>query len=343
MIIKNKNSKSSLNLGIELLRFFMCFWVILYHCFETNNIKIKKIIIFKRFHVPTFMFISFYYFYNNLNSRNIRKIKMRLIRNSIPYIIYPSIIWIFNNIQYLIFQSNRFKRKLTLIELIYQLAFGIKIYGIIWFNNILLLFILFFTLISLLFKTNFLLIFLIISILVYAFDYSNYTPIITKSYTWIFLGRVLGMFPISVTGLFLSSINIISKLKIDKYRNKAILICFLNILFLFKYDIFIIKRGYVYRSILFNIAAINFFIFFSLIPLEKITNKLVITFIKIITKYTGGIYYIHMIVKKKLDKQIDLINNKTVYGCIIIYLISYFICFIGITIFGKTIMRNLFC
>ena len=343
MIIKNKNSKSSLNLGIELLRIIMCFWVILYHCFDTNNKKIKKIIKFKRFHVPTFMFISFYYFYNNLNTRNISKIKMRLIRHSIPYIIWPTIIWIFNNIKYIIFQTNRFNRRLTLTELIYQLTFGIKIYGIIWFNNILLLFIIFFTLISLIFKKKFLLIFQIISILVYAFDYSKYRPKITKSYTWIFLGRVLGMFPISVTGLFLSSLNIISKLKIDKNRNKAILICFLNILFLFKYDIFIINRGYVYRSILFNIAAINFFIFFSLVPFEKIKNKFVITFIKIITKYTGGIYYIHMIVKKNLYKKIDLINNKTVYGCIIIYLISYFICFIGIIIFGKTIIRNLFC
>ena len=343
MIIKNKSSKTSLNLGIELLRFIMCFWVILYHCFDTNNKRIKKIIILKRFHVPTFMFISFYFFYDSLNSRNINKIRMRLIRLSIPYFIWPTIIWIFNNILYLIFQSNRFNRRLTLIELVYQLTFGIKIYGIIWFNNILLLFIIFFTLISFLFKNKFLLIFQIISILIYAFDYSGYRPIIKKTYTWIFLGRVFGMFPISVTGLFLSSLNIISKLKIDKIRSKAILISFLNILFLLKYDIFIIKKGYVYRSIIFNIAAINFFIFFSLVPFENIRNKFVNTFIRTITKYTGGIYYIHMIIRNILDKQIALINNKTVYGCIIIYLISYFTCFCGIKIFGKTIMKNLFC
>ena len=343
MIIKNKESKSSLNLGIELLRFIMCFWVILYHCFDTKNKRIKEIIINKRFHVPTFMFISFYFFYNSLNSRNINKIKARLIRLSVPYIIWPTIIWIFNNILYLIFQSNRYNRRLTLIELIYQLTFGIKIYGVVWFNNIVLLFIIFFTLISLLFKTKFLLIFQIISILIYAFDYSKYRRFFIKTYTWIFLGRVLGMFPISVAGLSISSLYIISKLKIDKKRNKAILICFLNIFFLFKYDIFIINKGYVYRSIIFNIAAINFFILFSLIPFENIRNKLIIFFIRTLTNYTGGIYYVHMIVKRNLNKQINLINNKTVYGCIIIYLISYFICFIGIKIFGKTIMRNLFC
>ena len=151
------------------------------------------------------------------------------------------------------------------------------------------------------------------------------------------------MFPISVTGHFLSSLNIISKLKIDKNRNKTILICFLNIFFLFKYDIFIINKGYVYRSIIFNIAAINFFILFSLIPFENIRNKLIIFFIRTLTNYTGGIYYVHMIVKRNLNQQINLINNKTVYGCILIYLISYSICFIGIKIFGKTIMRNLFC
>jgi len=148
------------------------------------------------------------------------------------------------------------------------------------------------------------------------------------------------MFPIAVTGLSFSSLNIISKL--EKLRIKAILISFLIIIFLFKYDIFVIKTGYLYRSIIFNIAAINLFILFSLIPFEKIKNNIIISIIINITKNTGGIYYIHAIVKANLYILIKSINYKTFFGCIIIYLISYFICFIGIKICGKTIFRNLF-
>ena len=170
--------------------------------------------------------------------------------------------------------------------------------------------------------------------------YSDYISKLPYQYSWIFFGRILGMFPIAVTSLSISSKNLLKKLKKNRY--KSILICFINIFFLIKYDIFIIKRGIVYSSILFNIAAINFFFAFSLIGFEKIENKNFIKIIKFITQYTGGIYYVHWIIKKNLEKIIMLINNKTFKGCIIIYFLSYIICCLGMKIFKKTKFKNLF-
>ena len=294
------------HLGIEILRVIMSFWVILYHCLKTNNKYLYKYILSKKFHVPTFMFISFYYFYQHLKLKNINKIKERILRLFIPYFIWPLFIWILNYY----FRYNRCNIKIYLIDLLYQLTYGFKVYGIIWFNGNLILFTIFFTIISLIFRKNYINILQFISIIIYMFNCSGYIPKISEQkLLWKFLGRILGMFPIAVAGLSISSMNLLIELK--KYRNRAIFICFMNIFFLIKYDIFIIKNGYVYRSILFIIAAINFFFGFALIDFNNINNR-IIKIIKYITKYTGGIYYIHMIVMKNLRKKIKVINNRTV-------------------------------
>ena len=162
-MLSSLKKKKNINLGVEILRVIMSFWVILYHCFRTNNENLNKIIIQKRFHVPTFMFISFYYFYQPLKIKDINKIKERLIRLFIPYIIWPLLIFISNHILYYFFP---YIRKLYLIDFIYQIVYGIRIYGIIWFNGNLIIFTIFFTIIYLIFKKYYIFILQIISILV---------------------------------------------------------------------------------------------------------------------------------------------------------------------------------
>jgi hypothetical protein len=63
---------------------------------------------------------------------------------------------------------------------------------------------------------------------------------------------------------------------------------------------------------------------------------------KHITNYTGGIYYLYIVVLNIFKNKILFIGNKTMFGGFTIYLISYFICFIGERIFGKTKLKNLF-
>ena len=69
--MKNKNNYKSLrrnkngiqkqyNLGIQLLRAILCFWVVSFHCMSRKN-KFVRIILKKHFHVPIFFIISFYY------------------------------------------------------------------------------------------------------------------------------------------------------------------------------------------------------------------------------------------------------------------------------------------
>ena len=84
---KYSKNKQIINLGIEILRMILCFWIITLH-FGGNNIQKYKILR-TLYHVPTFMLISFYFSYKTIISNDIIKYKNRLERLLIPYIIWP--------------------------------------------------------------------------------------------------------------------------------------------------------------------------------------------------------------------------------------------------------------
>ena len=86
------------NLGLEILRMIMSFWVIMFHFYKPKNEISINIIIKHSFHVPTFIIMSFYFLYPNLSQRNLDKIKNRLEKLIIPYIIYPFFFFFIQNL-----------------------------------------------------------------------------------------------------------------------------------------------------------------------------------------------------------------------------------------------------
>ena len=330
------------NLGIQILKMILCFWVVLLHTYSFSNKLIFEIFFQRRFHVPTFIIISFYFFYYNISQRNIMKIKRRFERLLFPYILIPLIIWVFNNLIYIFFKINRFKRKLSINILIYQLIFGRIYYNIFWYLFNLIFITLFFTIISFIFKKKFLLIFTIFLLISYLLQYSKYNFIFFNQYNdniKYSLGNIIEIIPFAVIGLLFGSINLIEKFK--KYRFKIIYLCFFNLYFLFKYHLFKNIKGFFYPGIIPGIGGIFLFILFSLIPLENIQNKTIISICKCISNYTGGIYYFHIIIRNYM-RILSKFITKSFYGSIVIYLINYLLCFIGIKIFGKTKLKYLF-
>ena len=156
---------------------------------------------------------------------------------------------------------------------------------------------------------------------------------------FIFKNKVMEIFPIAVIGISFGSINLKEKLK--RYRLKIIFLCFLNIFLLFKYHFIKNIEGFYFPGFKPCIGGIFLFIFFLLIPIEFIKSKYVFLIIKIISNYTGGIYYYHTIIRNYLRIHCFSIT-KHFYAIIIIYIINYLLCFIGIKIFGKTKLKYLF-
>jgi fucose 4-O-acetylase-like acetyltransferase len=89
----NKNINKKINYSLQLLRIILSFWVVIHHTYKYAY-KLHK----GKFHVPIFMIMSFYFYYNTLNIKSIIKIKYRFQRISIPYIIWPFLLFICNNI-----------------------------------------------------------------------------------------------------------------------------------------------------------------------------------------------------------------------------------------------------
>lgn len=337
ILISKKKSKT-IYLGLQLLKMLLCFWVVFIHIYKTQKPLLIKLFFQRKFHVPGFIIISFYFLYKIISKRDIDKAKQRLERLLIPYIIIPLIIWIINNLLYIYFHFNMFGRKLLFKELIYQYIIGYKFYLIFWFQFIILIITLFFFIITFAFNKHFLIIIQVLGFISYIFQYSGYNLKLFSKYNS--LGNIAEIIPNSVIGLSFGSINLIDILQ--KYRLRAILISYLFLYLLFKYNIFNTINGFFYPGMLHTFGGIFLFILFSLIPFENIKNRYIILTLKVITNYTGGIYYYHILIRDILVLKMDIIECKNIKVVIFIYLLSYFGCFIGSKIFGRTRLKYLF-
>lgn len=321
--MEEKNLNKNINYSIELLRLILSFWVVLHHCLK-NAYKIKG-----RFHVATFMIISFYYYYNTLKTKNINKINQRLQRIFIPYFVWPTYLYILNNLL-----------KLFLNDLVLQLIFGLNFYGVFYYLFILIFLTLLSTIISFLFNNSFFFIFQLSLIVAYIIQYSYLSLYFFKEYSDIIklsLGNIFELLPFAVMGITLRHFNIIQKLKKDK--EFAIFYSGLIIFLILKFDIFVNIEGYYYPGIMLNIGGICTFILFSLFSFK---NKKLIFLLKIITKFTGGIFYIHKFCFQILSQKILFIKNKTFLGSLVIYIISYITCYYGNKLSHKTKLKFLF-
>ena len=312
--MKDSKTYKKLNYSLELLRFILSFFVVIQHCYK--NILDKG-----RFHVPAFMITSFYFYYNTLKIKSINKIKQRFQRILIPYIIWPIFEFIINNILFKFYKFSQFDKILSLKDLLFQIIFGSNYHIIFYFQFNLILFTKLFTIISFIFKKSFIFIFQIILIVSYIFQYTNWNFNAFKGYSDIFkysLGHISELLPFAVGGLTLNYLNIIINLK--KFKGFAIFFITVIIVLILKFEIFVRIKGFWFPGIFFNIGGLCIFILFSLISFE---NRKLLFLLKIITKYTGGIYYIHLICFSFLRRKINFLKNKTFHGAIVTYIISY--------------------
>ena len=155
------------------------------------------------------------------------------------------------------------------------------------------------------------------------------------------LGRLDEVFPFATSGFTLASLGIINYLQ--KNKIKTIILCILIFFSLEIYHVFsILAEGIAYPGICLNVKSICLILCFSLFPSEIITKSNVSNIIIYITNYTAGEYYLHTLIYKYFKKLFKFIKQGTLFGCFIIYIICYFICFIGIKIVGKTKLKYLF-
>ena len=115
------------------------------------------------------MIISFYFTYKSFAFNNIIKIKKRLERLLIPYIIIPIIYLII----IIIFSTYYKNFKYIISDLLLQYITGYNFYVILWFIQMLILFNIIFGIIFLCFKNNHFCILQLLAILSYWLQYNE--------------------------------------------------------------------------------------------------------------------------------------------------------------------------
>lgn len=297
------------------------------------------------YHIPTFFLLSFFYTFNTLISFNINKIKGRFERIMIPYFSWSFIYWIFNIIYFYILKK---KCRHSLLDFLNNLVNGHIFNCALWFQNILILITIIFEIVILLLKNLYINALVLLGLLAYIFQYTGFNYRFFRynfsSHYRLTLGRFAEGFPIAVSGFYIASKNFTIILK---NNSRISIINFLIILiFITKFNVFSNIKTFKYGGIRLNIAGICIFFIFYLFPFRAIKNKFLINLIKQLTSFTGGIYFIHNLIGRGYILNIILsilkIKRKSLLECIIVFFISYIVCFYGIKFFGKTKFRHLF-
>ena len=334
-----KQKEKNINYGLALLKLILAFDVVKAHCLNANSTKNKIILYiigrYRNLHVPSFMFISFYFNYNGLISKTAIKTWKRFERLLIPYIFWPIIVYL---IRIIFCKYYNLEIPFTFKKLILQFILGQTIIGPLWFHFSLMITTLLFLIIIHIVTNNYLFVFHVFMIIAYFMQYSKINMDSFNNLSLPFkisINREIMIIPFAVTGFSFSSINIINHSK--SYRFKIIMFSIIIFAFLDYFNIFV--ELYEYSGIRRNISSICLFFTFSLFPFE---NYYIKTFIKYLTRYTAGIYYLHTTIDYYLRFYIQYARKGTFLGLLIIYIVTYSICYFGMMIFGKTKAKYLY-
>ena len=302
----NTSQKPLFNYGISLLRMLLSFSVVINHFYEhKKRIKFNNILFC---HIPTFFLISFYYTYKTLISNDLSKIKARLERLVIPYFSWCVISWIIFNINFYLFKE---KCPHSILSFLQNLLSG-RIYIVsLWFQNILILITLIIIIIIYIFKEKYILIFEFMILLSFYLQYSGINYYFFK-YHFISIyyntyGRIFEALPNALSGLFLSYFNFYNKIK--KNRNNIIFLSLYILIFFTKYNFDNQLLSFRYGGIRKNISAVSIFLIFLLIPFDDIKNEKIKKILFLMSSYTAGIYFIHILIGRSKSLKILLGNS----------------------------------
>ena len=339
---KGEPIKKNINVGVEILRVIYCFLVVIVHFGSGDIYKFSWKYI--DFYVTSFFLIAFYFSYNTFSSRYIPKVKERFWRLLYPYILWPIIVYIRQNF-YTLKQGHflgLFNKALAKRFYI-QFLLGNNIHGIMWFLFNLLFSSLFVCIIVFMFKSYHLYPLFVFFILNSIYNYYKLHGYFMASFPRSPIQHSFEImnetFIFAISGYTLGYFNI---LKLLKNLTKYIFIFFSPIFYIVRFhqEVFDKFPGF---NVIFNTLFISgLFIFFGTLPFDIINNRIVNKIFQILTRHTGGIYYIHTEAYDILINKYHLMYPRSTKSCVLVYVVSYIFCDIGTRIFKRWRLRYIF-
>jgi len=306
-IMENSNNKrniKNINYGIEILRTFMSYGIVLIHVTKKEKISCffftKFIYDWAIFYVPTFYIISFYFSFNILEKRNIKKIKDRLKKIFIPYFIWPIFFWFSDII--LNYKTITIDKRF-IISIINQLLIGSGYYTVLWFLFDMIMITCILVIIIFIFKNRYITIIgsLYLSLYLIRIDYEHFFDQFKTKRS---VKHIISSFMYSIIGLYFRKISIAEKLKDSNEKYLLLLIFFVTLV---KEKKNLLSISYGFNVIVIGLFSSWLFLFALSLNLNFILKFKIKNIIKQLTSYTGGIYYIHVGIRQMLFKYFKIL------------------------------------
>lgn len=286
------------NIGIELLRILLSIVVVMGH-FES-----KFFLFFSA--VPAFFFISFLFTENIFADRE--KLLPRMKRIIVPYLVWGV---------YFSIVDGCFRGDASISKFISQLLCGRGFCDVLWFQASLIIITIVFMCVYLWGREIALMMMLIMFVGSIALQYTGLNYRIFSwfpflyAYSW---GRIAEVLPYAICGIYFGYYRILDKLNNGKYLMIATLgiICFIIYV---SNLVDIVPAGFNYEGVFRIVFVVCFVGFFYLLPLERLPNSIQKVILHI-SRYTMGIYIMHMWVGNIIIKYLN-IPNKIVMGVVI--------------------------
>lgn len=316
------------NYGVSILKTLMCFVVVCCHFLpETISTEYRWIIFLERCAVPVFMFISFFYFGNKIQKKSV-DLTYRCNQLYFPLFSWAIVYFlVYSSLFYILHIGN----KISIADFLWQCFTGhsASINPAMWFQIVLILYtVIIYGLFNYLDKKFFALLLVVFSVISYYLQYSGILYDILSGLRFELrfpIGRVFEMLPIVALSLLIGPFLNSFKYKHLNIGLGVFLVGIAYCLYLAELKFFGFVGNFGYSGISLAVFSLGIFNIFYSLPEVFLKNKNVI---RIITKYTMGIYCIHNLVGRiivQLLRMVGLSIND--FGlCFLIYLLSYFCC-----------------
>ena len=326
---KTKKELDKINYGFSMLKMLLAFEVVLGHFCEWKQYDSLVMWPFRELvsiSVPCFMIMSFYLMTKSLLVRDDSKFKNRLVRLVVPLFGWAIIYWVVMIILDVVFHSGI---HVGIHNLLWQAFTGHDtiLNPSMWYQlNIIFINIIFYYLFKKFGNKKGYIALVILMLICYALQYSGINYMLFKDLRFELkwpLGRFAEMIPYAVIGVTLKYFDVYEKLK--KYRFIIMPLCV--VLFLFGFSIPWHEMDDFYFSGLCKpYLALWVITFAYYAPLEYFSyslKKLMLLF----SNFTLGIYCIHRLVNYLLMVFKPNLPMLSFEKCILIYALSYAICY----------------
>ena len=326
-VIQKKENKNRI-IGVELLRFYMCFMVVFSHFGGKASLPGGFLFyLFIGFHVPVFMLLSFFFCSKYFLEPTKQSVVSRLLRLIIPFFFWG----ILGFLLALPFYD------LSIKVLGMQVLLGFPIHSPMWYLAVTIWISLLYWLIRILTnKKWFIIIISALAVFAIVAQYTGLNYLMFKDVAYemrIPFGRILEMIPYASIGILLSLLIPTFREQTNKLKTIIFCVSLVLLALLVVGEYFLFKdttAGFDYPGAYKIVMAFLLVISALTNPLNIIENERFRLIIKWVTSFTLGIYCLHYILGWYIEYLFVSwgLPTGTILICVPIYLISYLICYL---------------